>query len=523
MSTEWLAGLAFLPIAVILGLMLGAGQSAARAGLAGLLTTLVLVWTVFDFTSVAAIDSRWVGSVGSFAEAVFSSATILWIIFGALCLHHLQVRSGAIDVLRSGLSTLSADPRVGAVLVAWFFALFLEGAAGFGTPVALAAPFLVGMGFRPVQAVTMVLVGHCMGVSFGAVGTPVIAQMSVVEYSGLELSRAISVYSALVGGVMLIIVAIMAHRDRPVETHEGKRVKHAPFWPLVVAAGVCFLVPMYVIARTIGPELPTLGGALLGAIAFIGLLAVWRRLFKVDSRVVGDGESESKGLGAVNVLRAASPYLSVIVLILLTRLVVPLQEFTSGLAWKWEYAAQFVGSFEPLYHPGTLLVLGFFIGGWIQKVPGRQLADAMRAALKQLGPVAVALLAMLAISRLMVHGGMIAVLADAAAGTAGSAWPLFAPAVGALGGFISGSATASNILFTDFQQAAAVRLGFPELPLLGAQGFGAAGGSIIAPHNIISGCATVGISGEEGKILRQTLGVAVVYVVLGGIVVWWLV
>ncbi len=523
MSTGLLAALAFLPIAVILGLMLGLGQSAARAGVAGLLTTLVLVWTAFDFTSVAGIDSRWVGSTGSFAEAVFSSATILWIIFGALCLHQLQVRSGAIDVLRSGLSSLSTDPRVGALLVAWFFGLFLEGAAGFGTPVALAAPFLVGMGFRPVQAVTMVLIGHCVGVSFGAVGTPVIAQMSVVDFTGLELSRAISVYSVLIGGVMLVIVAIMAHRAIRAEDPEKMPVKHAPFWPLVVAAGVCFLVPMYAIAQTIGPELPTLGGALLGAIAFVGLLTVWRRIFKVESTSVRDAIGESEGLGVVKILRAASPYLVVIILILATRLLSPLQVFTSGWVWQWEYAARFTGKFEPLYHPGTLLVLGFLVGGFVQKVPMRQVFDAGRAALKQLVPVAVALLAMLAISRLMVHGGLIAVLADTAAGAAGGAWPLFAPAVGTLGGFITGSATASNILFTDFQQAAAARLGFAELPLLGAQGFGAAGGNMVAPHNIIAGCATVGISGEEGKILRLTLSAAVLYVVLGGVVAWFLV
>lgn len=527
MSTGLLAALAFLPIAVILGLMLGLGQSAARAGVAGLVTTLVLVWTVFDFSVVAATDSRWVGSAGSLLEALFSSATILWIIFGALCLHQLQVRSGAIDVLRSGLSMLSADPRVGAVLVAWFFALFLEGAAGFGTPIALAAPFLVGMGFRPGQAVAMVLIGHCVGVSFGAVGTPVIAQMSVVNYTGLELSRAISVYSALVGGVMLGIVAIMAHRALSSMNEAGefekKPVKHAPFWPLVVAAAVCFLVPMYAIAQTIGPELPTLGGALLGAIAFIGLLTVWRRVFKVNSTNVRDAIGKSEGLGAAKILRAASPYLSVIILILLTRLVAPLQVFTSGYVWSWEYAARFSGKIEPLYHPGTLLVVGFFVGGFVQKVPLRQLGNAMQAALKQLGPVAVALLAMLAISRLMVHGGLIAVLADTAAGMAGSAWPLFAPVVGTLGGFITGSATASNILFTDFQQAAASRLGFPDLTMLGAQGFGAAGGNMIAPHNLIAGCATVGISGQEGTVLRQTLKVALLYVVLGGLVAWFLV
>jgi len=128
--------------------------------------------------------------------------------------------------------------------------------------------------------------------------------------------------------------------------------------------------------------------------------------------------------------------------------------------------------------------------------------------------------AMLALSRLMVHAGMIETLALAAAAALGGAWPLVAPLVGVLGTFVTGSATASNILFTDFQEATARELRLPVLPLVGGQGFGAAVGNIICPHNIIAGGATVGIAGKEGEVLRGTAPACVVYAGLGGVVLY---
>lgn len=127
-------------------------------------------------------------------EAAFITATILWIIGPAICLYNLQKLTGGIDVLSEALGRLSTDRRLAALLVAWFFALFMEGAAGFGTPIALAAPFLVSAGFKPVEAVVLALVGHAVGVSFGAVGTPVIPQVQASDLSALELARATGIY-----------------------------------------------------------------------------------------------------------------------------------------------------------------------------------------------------------------------------------------------------------------------------------------------------------------------------------------
>ncbi len=142
---------------------------------------------------------------------------------------------------------------------------------------------------------------------------------------------------------------------------------------------------------------------------------------------------------------------------------------------------------------------------------------AMGRALTRLVPVSMALLAMLGLSRIMVHAGMIETLATSAAASAGSAWPVFAPFVGVLGTFVTGSATASNILFTEFQQSSAEQLGLSVPALLGIQGFGAAVGNIVAPHNIIAASATVGLAGKEGDVLRRTAPVMLGYTLLGGL------
>jgi lactate permease len=205
-------------------------------------------------------------------------------------------------------------------------------------------------------------------------------------------------------------------------------------------------------------------------------------------------------------------------LVLLTRLVAPLQQLLTGVVWEWSWLGLFRGNFQPLYHPGTMLFAAFLLGAWWQRVPGSDLKAAMGEAGRKLGLVTVALLAMLGLSRLMVHAGMITALATAVAKIAGGTWPFWAPFVGILGTFVTGSATASTILFIDLQQATAQHLGLPVLTMAGAQGFGAAVGNIICPHNIIAGGATVGLSGQEGAILQRTVGACVTYAILGGFV-----
>ncbi|RAL19987.1 L-lactate permease [Lujinxingia litoralis] len=513
----WLeALLAASPILLILVAMVVFKRSATTAGAFGLLLTLALTLLHFGFPSLASAPLTY-GLVGSLAEATFTAGTILWIILGALCIHRLQMQTGAIETLRDQLGRLTDDPRLLAILIAWFFALFLEGAAGFGTPVALAAPFLVGFGFKPVQAVTITLLGHAVGVSFGAVGTPVLVQIAASGFSGLDIARVTSDVHALVGGAMLALVLWRVHRRGP--PHDAHPVSRRALlgWFLLAATG--FLVPMWLIAHVIGPELPTMAGAVVGGAGFIAALKLSGRRLPPTSPATTDDEPQTSP--ALPLGRALSPYLVVIALVLLTRLIGPLESLLRSVAVSWQLFENFEGRFEPLFHPGTLLILGFLIGARLQRTSAREAGRAALGALKMVAPVTLALVAMLSISRLMVHAEMIDALAEAAART-GAAWPLFAPVVGTLGTFVTGSATASNILFTDFQLATAERLGLDPLRLIGAQGVGAAVGNTIAPHNIIAGCATVGIATHEGEVLRRTLGACALYLLLGGLLVLYL-
>jgi lactate permease len=183
--------LAALPIVAVLVGMLALRWSAARAAGVGLALALPLAWLAFGYGTRRLPELGPLTAMGgAMLEAAIIAATILWIILPALCIHELQQRTGALEVLRGAMERLSGDPRIAALLVAWFFVLFIEGAAGFGTSVALAAPFLVAAGFGRVEAVTIALVGHSVGVSFGAVGTPILPQLAVTAFSGRELAGA---------------------------------------------------------------------------------------------------------------------------------------------------------------------------------------------------------------------------------------------------------------------------------------------------------------------------------------------
>jgi lactate permease len=507
--------LAAAPILAVLVFMVGLGWSAVRAGLVAAAGTVAIAFARFGFAGDEDTFGAGAGVAGLVAEAAWVTLTVIAIIGPALAVYELQQRTNATDVLQSGLSQLTPDPRVAALLIAWFFSLFLEGAAGFGTPIALAAPFLVAAGFQPVAAVSAALVGHAAGVSFGAVGTPVLAQVAATDFTGAELARATVPYHTILGGILTAVVVVLIGRALP---------DAAPPWRWGALAATTFFVPYFLIGRFVGPELPTLGGALLGAVVFIAVVVVVPRSggnsrSPTDIPMDAGGETAGERSSPGELVRAGAPYLAIVGLVLVTRLVPPVRDPLFEVEVSWRIFDDFTGSVRPLYHPGLLLPIAFAVGALAQHARWTDVRAAIVMTNRRLVPVVLALLAMVTIARAMSQSGMTDELAASAAGV-GSAWPLLAPAVGALGTFVTGSATASNILFTDFQVTTAEATGQPVLPLLGAQGFGAAVGNIVCPHNIVAAAATVGLSGHEGLVLRRTLPVALVYVALGGGLAW---
>lgn len=477
--------LALAPIALLFGLLIGARWTAMSAGAAAAVLTSALAVIGFSYGAAA---SDWIGPL---LEAAFLTGSIVWIVFGALCIYEIQQGGGAIKIVSAWLAGFGDNRAITALLIAWFFALFLEGAAGFGTPVALAAPLLVGLGFAPAHALKLALIGHSAGVAFGALGTPVVPLLAAAPMPATTLSATIAALQMVLGWTL----AVLVYRSASSRAGSG--------WSVPLAAAAMFFLPALVLAAWVGPELPTLAGALIGFLGFA--------LFNRRKSLPGHAGETSR------LASAMMPYLTIIVLVLATRLLPPLTHWLGAVRLDWDYGGNFSGSLNPIIHPGTLLFLSFVMTAAIRRGGAGQ--AAFRAA-RRLPPVIAGLFAVLALSRLMVHSGMTEQLAMASAGIFGNAFLLISPAVGALGSFMVGSATGSNVLFAEFQVAAAGAVNLPLNLALAGQAAGSAIGNIIAPHNIVAGAATVGLLGSEGRILRRTLPVCLLYSAAGGILLF---
>lgn len=489
------AALALAPIGVFIALLVGLRWSAAAAGLvAAAVAGIVAVWGFAYGPSLPLV-------LGPAMEAAFLSATILWIILPALAIHEYQERTGQTAQLGRWLSSVSKSPQIVVLLVAWFFAIFLEGAAGFGTPVALAAPMLVSLGFPAPKALLCTLIGHAAGVSFGAVGTPIVPLLEAAPVDARTLSVLILLLHAALGWSLALLLFRLA------ATEGGQGGSPSRFAAPIAA--YLFFIPAGVFAVLAGPELPSLGGALIGACLFVALVRRrWSR------------RPPAGPVPATVLIRAGLPYLLVLALILVTRLVGPVSEALRDVTTEWTFALRFEGSIALLYHPGTMLVAALLAAAAINRSKTAVLKASFAAAAARLPMVALALFAVLLMARIMVHSGMIDAMAMAAERTLGTYWAVAVPLVGVLGSFVTGSATTSNIIFADFQVAAASATGLSANLALAGQGFGSAIGNIIAPHNIVAGAATVGLIGREGEALKRTLPVCMLYAAAGGVLVY---
>lgn len=495
--------LAAAPILVVLALMLIANWSATRAGLAGLVVALAVAFAGFDFGAAGGFEPLG----GVLAEAAFITAGILWILWPVLALHHQQQRNGALDALREGLANLSPRPLPRALLVGWCFALFLEGAAGFGTPVALAAPLLVGLGVPPLQAVVLALLGHSAGVAFGALGTPVATTAAVTGLDADALAwRTALLNLVVVALAMTFCLRLLRSAGHAFDTAEAS---DGALW--AVLAALAFALPATLLATGLGPELPTLGGAMLGGVVLAWALK--RAPVRPSHTPVRDDAVASGGLAT---WRALTPYVVLVALVMATRMVPPIEETLRGFKLDWRLWDHYEGGMLPLLHPGTPLFAALLIGAMAQRDARRSLGPALAAAARRLLPVALALLTMLCLSRLMLHAGMVTALQAAAADGMGHAWPLLAPALGALGSFVTGSATASNVLFAYLQVQTAEALGLPAAWIAAGQGVGAAIGNVVCPHKVVAGAAAVGLAGREAEILRRTVLPCLVVLLLVG-------
>lgn len=501
--------------------------------------------------------------VASVLEGWVIAASILIIVFGALLLLNTLKVSGAIESIREGFTHISPDRRVQTVIVGWLFVAFLEGASGFGTPAAIVAPLLLALGFPAMAAVVLALIADSGAVSYGAVGTPVIvglgqglndASMDEVVQIALKASQIDLFVASFLPLIMVLILTRFFGENK--SWREGLAA-----WKFALLGGFSYTVPALLVIWLLGPEFPAILGGLTGLMitvfaakkGFLTPQQVW--LFQNDETVFAPNILNKKAPGLVEIepcspstsltclaseppmhphlslLKAWLPYLAVAILLVLSRL-----DFLPFKAWLMSVnldfpnllATDISAKLVPFYLPGSLFVLVALLTLVIHKVPMRQAQTAWIQSFKSLAPTLIALATSVPMVRIFLHSdvngaelmSMPMELAVMAAEHFQSNWALAAPFVGALGSFIAGSATFSNMMFSQFQAATAAATDLPTHWILALQMLGASAGNMICVVNVVAAASVVNLAGKEGHIIRFTMWPMLFYALSVGIIGW---
>jgi lactate permease len=547
MSLGILALLALVPIALGGTLLVGFSVAAKRAMPAAYVAAVVVAFGAWQM-SPARIAAASV-------QGLFLTFDLLFIIFGALLLLHALERSGGVAAIRRSFHGISDDRRVQVVIVAWLFGSFIEGAAGFGTPAAVAAPLLVALGFPAACAVMLGMMVQSTAVTFGAVGTPVLvgiqgglggeafaadlaaAGMSTADYLRAVTSRAVLLH-ATAGVLMPTWMVVMMTRFFGANRSWTEGLKILPF---TLFGGLAFVVPYVLFGTFLGPEFPSLLGAPVGLIIVV---AAARRGFLMPTDLwslparsswkeewVSGLEDEMADIpddGRVSIPMAWMPYLLLGVLLVLTRLPsLPLGGWlrAPSVSWTDIFGTGISATTTPLYLPGFILLVVVAVTAWLHRMESSDVGAAIRSSGRVLLGAGVVLVFTVPMVRVYINSdvngaGLLSMpiaMAEWVAGNVGAIWPLFAGVTGALGAFIAGSNTVSNLMFSAFQYGVAERLAMSTVTIVALQAVGAAAGNMIAIHNVVAASATVGLLGREGSTLRKTILPAVYYLVVIGL------
>lgn len=556
MPLSVLALVAFLPIAIALVLMAGLRWPATKAmPLAWLACVLgaLLVWNL-PVGYIAALS----------LQGVINAVGILIIVFGAILILYTLKYSGGMETIQYGMQNISPDRRVQAIIIGYLFAAFIEGAAGFGTPAALAAPLLLTLGFPPLAAAVICLVFNSFPVSFGAVGTPIILGLQYVHPLALEAANTIpginfanvDQFNAVIGHwvtlmhlPMIIILPIFMLGFLTRFFGPQRRWSDGlKAWKFCVFAAVAFGVPYLGFAWLVGPEFPSLIGGLVGlGVVVYGAKRgfcvpddVWD--FGHEDQWDPDWTGEIKGSNATHFtahmsqFKAWLPYILIGLILVATRIPdLGLKSFLSAQTLAFTNLLGYKGvnsSIAYLYLPGTIpfmlvAILTIFIHG----VPSELAKKAWVESIVRMKNPAIALFFAVALVSIFRGSGVVnelwnpnaylsmpLAMAKLVADISGNAWPMFASFVGGLGAFITGSNTVSNLLFAEFQWGVAAQLDLPRQIIVTAQVAGGAMGNMVCIHNIVAVCAVVGLSGQEGPILRRAVWPFLLYGLVVGIV-----
>ena len=508
--TNWL--LAFLPILVLLSTILIFKWGAPKSGAVSWFMAILIA--IFAFGA----DERLLALANS--KGMSLALYVLLIIWGAVFLYNIAEKVGAIKVIGDTMIKITKDRLLQCLLMSWCFAAFMQGIAGFGVPVAVVAPIMVVMGFRPAVAAATCLVGHSWSISFGSMGSSYYTIQLVTKIPG-----------EIIGPWMAILftVPIIATGLAVAHIYGGMSAVKRSI-PAVLVTGAVMSFCGWVMNIIGAAQLATLIPGIIGC-ATMAIMA--RTSFYTEN---AEGEQTDKStVASMGFHLAFTPYYILILLSILSQ-VKAVSSIFSSYTWGLNYpAAQtafgYMVQAEKMYskinilaHPAPLLLTATILGFVIFKLAGKWNPGTASAAIdntvKQCVPTSIGIASMVMMALIMNDTGMTTVLAKGMANATGSLFPIFSPFIGVLGSFLTGSNTNSNVMFGTLQVETARVLGVSTVIMAAVQSVGGSVGCSIAPSKVLIGSATVGLDGRESEVMNRTLPYCLIIALLVGINAW---
>lgn len=505
-----------LPI-VVLGYALAVRRAAAwKASLAALATAVLVACGVYGMPPLMAVAASVYG-------ALFGLFALGWMVFAAILLFDIVMASGRFDDIRASLASVSPDMRIQALLVAFAFGAFIEGASGAGTPVAICATLLAGLGFPPLLAGGISLLANTAPVAYGALGLPIITLSGVTEFPPLTLSAAVGRISPIVALIIPAYLVLVL----------GGRRALGPVWPAAVVCGVAFAVSQFLVSNFIGPQLADIISALVTIGAMLALLRIWHpsQVWRVSDTEVRTNAPAAPG-GAVTVVDAPTthatiltawmPYLLLVVIVLIwgmgpvqryldrptVRVEIPalhnaIERVPPAVPERAAYAAVF--TFNWLSANGTACFVAAVLAAGVAGLGMKRFVALAHGTLRRLLLAELTFALMMALAYVMNYGGLSATLGLTVAAT-GVTFPFFSAFLGWLGVFLTGSDTSSNALFGNLQVVSARSLDVNPILAGAANTSGGVMGKMISVASIAVAAAATGLqSSDEGRLFRFTL------------------
>jgi len=513
------AVVAALPLFALLYL-LGVRRTASWvAGLAGLGAAALVAVVVYRMPVTLALSAAGLG-------AAFGLFPIVWIVFWSIFLYRLTVETGRFEIIKDSIGGVTQDRRLQALLIAFAFGAFVEGAAGFGAPVAVAAAMLTGLGFSPFVAAGICLLANTAPVAFGSIGTPIITLAGITGLPMAQLSAAVGRICAPVS------VFVPAYLILVIGGFRGL----AGVLPAAVVCGVSFASVQVLASNLLGPELTDILASIAAITAMLGLTAVWRPRDEFSFPGARAEVTMPPRQSARQVLSAWFPYALLVVCVLLWgHPTVKALLHAPTLVFQWPslhdlvrqappvvaeakpYAARF--TFNWLSAPGTGCMIAGLLSGLLLRVPLRTMWLVVKITAQQMAKPALTVVSVLALAFLMNYSGATATLGLAFA-TTGVAFPFFSAILGWLGVFLTGSDTSSNALFGNLQVVTANRLGLNPVLMAASNSSGGVMGKMISLQSIAVGAAATGMTGDdESRLFRFTLKHSVLLAGVIGLIV----